>query len=63
MAGPYDDEEIQRYTRRLIRVLGNPRLVLPAHWDNFWKTFDVSQNTSSGVSTPEAQARTLLPET
>jgi len=47
MAGPYGDEEIHDYTRRLIRVLGNPQLVLPTHWDNFWKTFDVPQNTSS----------------
>jgi hypothetical protein len=54
MAGPYGDEEIHHYTRRLIRVLGNPQLVLPTHWDNFRKTFDVPQNTSSGVSTPEA---------
>lgn len=47
MAGPYGGEEIHDYTGRLMRALGNPPLVLPTHWDNFWKTFDVPQNTSS----------------
>lgn len=47
MAGPYGGEEIHEYAARLMRVLGNPPLVLPTHWDNFWRTFDVPQDTSS----------------
>jgi L-ascorbate metabolism protein UlaG (beta-lactamase superfamily) len=47
MAGPYGEEEIYQYTARLMRVLGNPPLVLPTHWDNFFRTFDVPQDTSS----------------
>lgn len=35
--------EIYRYTERLMRALGNPPLVLPAHWDRFNVPYDVSQ--------------------
>lgn len=68
MAGPYGDEEIYRYTERLMRVLGNPSLVLPTHWDNFWKTFDAPQDTSSaekflsGVRRVSPSTRTMVPK-
>jgi L-ascorbate metabolism protein UlaG (beta-lactamase superfamily) len=35
--------EVYDYTPRLLRLLGYPRLVLPAHWDRFNVTYDVSQ--------------------
>jgi L-ascorbate metabolism protein UlaG (beta-lactamase superfamily) len=35
--------EIYRYTERLLRALGYPRLVLPTHWDRFNVGYDVSQ--------------------
>jgi L-ascorbate metabolism protein UlaG (beta-lactamase superfamily) len=46
MIGPHGDE-IHEYAPRLMHVLGNPALVLPTHWDNFFRTFDVPQDTSS----------------
>jgi L-ascorbate metabolism protein UlaG (beta-lactamase superfamily) len=36
-------QEIYRYTERLLRALGYPRLVLPTHWDRFNVPYDVSQ--------------------
>ena len=35
--------EIYDYMNRLLRLLGNPRLVLPTHWDQFNVPYDVSQ--------------------
>lgn len=35
--------EIYDYMARLLRLLGNPRLVLPTHWDRFNVPYDVSQ--------------------
>jgi L-ascorbate metabolism protein UlaG (beta-lactamase superfamily) len=35
--------EIHDYTSRLLRAIGNPRMVLPTHWDRFNVTYDVSQ--------------------
>ncbi len=35
--------EIYDYTRRLLRVLGSPRIVLPTHWDRFNVPYEVSQ--------------------
>jgi L-ascorbate metabolism protein UlaG (beta-lactamase superfamily) len=34
---------IENYTRRLMRVLGNPPLVIPTHWDRFNVPYSVSQ--------------------
>ncbi len=34
---------IDRYTPRLLAALGNPRLVLPTHWDAFNVPFGASQ--------------------
>ena len=34
---------IEDYTPRLMRVLGNPPLVIPTHWDRFNVGYDVSQ--------------------
>jgi len=35
--------EIHDYTSRLLKAIGYPRMVLPAHWDRFNVTYDVSQ--------------------
>ena len=35
--------EINEYTSRLLRALGNPRLVLPTHWDRFNVPYSASQ--------------------
>jgi L-ascorbate metabolism protein UlaG (beta-lactamase superfamily) len=35
--------EIHQYTARLLRALGNPRMVFPTHWDRFNVTYDVAQ--------------------
>ena len=35
--------EIHEYTARLVRALGNPRLVLPTHWDRFNVPYSASQ--------------------
>ena len=35
--------EIHDYTRRLLRAIGFPPMVLPTHWDRFNVTYDVSQ--------------------
>jgi L-ascorbate metabolism protein UlaG (beta-lactamase superfamily) len=36
-------KEIYDYTSRLMRVLGNPPLVIPTHWDNFLLPYGASQ--------------------
>jgi L-ascorbate metabolism protein UlaG (beta-lactamase superfamily) len=36
-------KEIYDYTGRLMRVLGNPPLVIPTHWDNFLLPYQASQ--------------------
>jgi hypothetical protein len=36
-------ENIDDYTPRLLRALGNPPLVLPTHWDRFNVPYTVSQ--------------------
>jgi L-ascorbate metabolism protein UlaG (beta-lactamase superfamily) len=38
--------EIYQYTARLLRALGNPRMVLPTHWDRFNVTYDVAQDVA-----------------
>ncbi len=39
-------KEIYDYTGRLMRVLHNPALVIPTHWDNFLLPYDASQQTA-----------------
>jgi L-ascorbate metabolism protein UlaG (beta-lactamase superfamily) len=34
---------IEDYTPRIMRALGNPPVVIPTHWDRFNVTYDVSQ--------------------
>jgi L-ascorbate metabolism protein UlaG (beta-lactamase superfamily) len=36
-------KNIDDYTPRIMRALGNPPIVLPTHWDRFNVTYDVSQ--------------------
>ena len=38
--------EIYQYTARLLRALGNPRMVLPTHWDRFNVTYDAAQDAA-----------------
>jgi L-ascorbate metabolism protein UlaG (beta-lactamase superfamily) len=38
--------EIHDYLGRLMRVLGNPRTVLPTHWDDLWLAYDMPQTTA-----------------
>ena len=39
-------KEIYDYTGRLMRVLHNPNLVIPTHWDNFLLPYSASQQTA-----------------
>lgn len=39
-------KEIYDYTGRLMRVLHNPALVMPTHWDNFLLPYSASQQTA-----------------
>jgi L-ascorbate metabolism protein UlaG (beta-lactamase superfamily) len=39
-------KEIYDYTGRLMRVLQNPPLVIPTHWDNFLLPYSASQQTA-----------------
>jgi L-ascorbate metabolism protein UlaG (beta-lactamase superfamily) len=39
-------KEIYDYTGRLMRVLHNPALVIPTHWDNFLLPYSASQQTA-----------------
>jgi L-ascorbate metabolism protein UlaG (beta-lactamase superfamily) len=39
-------KEIYDYTGRLMRVLGNPALVIPTHWDNFLLPYGASQQSA-----------------
>ncbi len=36
-------ENIENYTPRIMKALGNPPLVMPTHWDRFNVGYDVSQ--------------------
>lgn len=42
-------KEIYDYTRRAMRALGFPPLVLPTHWDNFMVPYSASQEESSAA--------------
>lgn len=39
-------KEIYDYTGRLMRVLHNPPLIMPTHWDNFLLPYNASQQTA-----------------
>src|SRR5580700_5080746 len=39
-------KEIYDYTGRLMRVLNNPPLIIPTHWDNFLLPYSASQQTA-----------------
>jgi L-ascorbate metabolism protein UlaG (beta-lactamase superfamily) len=43
LVGALGRESIHDYMGRLMRALGNPPLVLPTHWDDFFLPFDASQ--------------------
>ena len=56
--------EIYQYTSRLLRALGNPRMVLPTHWDRFNVTYDVAQDAAvQRLQTFIAEVKGASPDT
>lgn len=56
--------EIHQYTARLLRALGNPRMVLPTHWDCFNVTYDVAQDAAAQrLQTFIAEVKSASPDT
>jgi L-ascorbate metabolism protein UlaG (beta-lactamase superfamily) len=56
--------EIYQYTERLLRALGNPRMVLPTHWDRFNVTYDVAQEAAvQRLQTFIAEVKSASPDT
>jgi L-ascorbate metabolism protein UlaG (beta-lactamase superfamily) len=56
--------EIYQYTSRLLRALGNPRMVLPTHWDRFNVTYDVAQDAAlQRLQTFIAEVKDASPDT
>ena len=56
--------EIYQYTARLLRALGNPRMVLPTHWDRFNVTYDVAQDAAvQRLQTFVAEVKGASPDT
>lgn len=57
-------QEIYRYTERLLRALGYPRLMLPTHWDRFNVPYDVSQQPAiERLQSFIAEAKATSPRT
>jgi L-ascorbate metabolism protein UlaG (beta-lactamase superfamily) len=62
--------EIDHYTSRLLRVLGDPPLVLPTHWDAFNVPYGMSQQPAiarlqsffAEVKAASPHSRTFVPE-
>jgi hypothetical protein len=55
---------IDNYTPRLMAVLGNPRLVLPTHWDAFNFPYGTSQQMAIDRVQPFlAEVRAASPDT
>ena len=56
--------EIYRYTPRLLRALGYPRLVLPTHWDRFNVPYSTSQEPAiERVQSFVAEVKAASPKT
>jgi L-ascorbate metabolism protein UlaG (beta-lactamase superfamily) len=56
--------EVYQYTARLLRALGNPRMVLPTHWDRFNVTYDVAQDAAvERLRTFLAEVKAASPDT
>jgi len=56
--------EIYRYTPRLMRALGYPRLVLPTHWDRFNVPYSTSQEPAiERVQSFVAEVKAASPKT
>jgi L-ascorbate metabolism protein UlaG (beta-lactamase superfamily) len=61
---------IDNYTPRLMRVLGNPAIVIPTHWDRFNVPYSVSQEPAvrrlksfiDEVETASPQTRVIVPD-
>jgi L-ascorbate metabolism protein UlaG (beta-lactamase superfamily) len=55
---------IDDYTKRLMRVLGNPAVVLPTHWDRFNVPYSVSQQPAiDRLQSFVAEVKAVSPET
>ena len=65
-----DSPNVYRYTERLLRALGNPRLVLPTHWDRFNVPYEMSQQPAldqlqvfiAEVKSASPSTRVIVPE-
>jgi hypothetical protein len=65
-----DRPNVYRYTERLLRALGNPRLVLPTHWDRFNVPYEMSQQPAldqlqvfiAEVKSASPSTRVIVPE-
>lgn len=63
-------QNIDDYTPRIMRALGNPPLVLPTHWDRFNVPYDVSQQPAidrlqsfiAEVKAVSPRTRVIVPE-
>jgi hypothetical protein len=56
--------EVYQYTARLLRASGNPRIVLPTHWDRFNVTYDVAQDAAvQRLQTFVAEVKAASPDT
>jgi len=61
---------IDSYTPRLMRALGNPPIVIPTHWDRFNVPYSVSQEPAvrrlksfiDEVETASPNTRVVVPE-
>jgi L-ascorbate metabolism protein UlaG (beta-lactamase superfamily) len=53
--------QVYKYTERLLGVLGNPRLILPTHWDNFEAPITMPQTPGPGVQLLMTDAQRVSP--
>jgi len=61
---------IENYTPRLMRVLGNPPVVIPTHWDRFNVPYSVSQEPAvrrlqsflDEIKSASPKTRVIVPE-
>lgn len=54
--------QVHKYTERLLGVLGNPRLILPTHWDNFEAPLTTPQQPGVGIQLLMTDAQRVSPQ-
>lgn len=54
--------QTHRYTERLLRVLNNPRLILPTHWDNWELPLSEPARSTAGLEAFVREARQVSPQ-